>query len=498
MLWSLITNKKGDKYMDEKNKAISVGLSRLIILFVVLLCCFVGLWIMFDYDRPTYYTILPLLPFSYGIMSLLFQRVYKYIFNNLAVCIVVGLYFIRNVFTPFIMSLDNYYGVIHIRSEESVIYAILLMIFETFFIFLTLYFQCGKIKNTNKSINKRITTTIGTNVSNVRIFGFMMLLMTLMMVYTWINVPEVRLNYTNIFADNAATLSIDLTEDIVPRGTLKRALYTLSHMFFSFSRIFIPASFIYLIRKKMRYKRFAIILSFLIIITQLLFISSETMYVFVVMTVLFSLLLKLYPSNRKMILSLTGFGTGICLLLIIIGKIDSSTELGLMSKYFQAYFPGICNIAGIFNIINPNKLATLFFDFYSAVPFRNTLFGVVNGDRLVLVYTASNNVRGQIIPCVGQAFHYIGVFAPIVLIILVRLAFKYERKRQNEKNIWKYTTYTLIIIYAAATPILYNVTIFLRFYTCTMLPMLILSHYSSYAFNIDRLQNYEAIRKIRC
>ncbi len=444
-----------------------------IIFFHILSTLFVGIWIFLDSDKPYHYGALPFLPILHGIISFLFYSTYKYETKNLVVLIVSGVYFIRNVVTPFTMSLDGYVNSFPISTEANLIYSIGLMVFDTIVVFLTLhwYYQKKTVSFDRDNISSRRI--------NKKTLIFFIVFVMIFLAYSWINVPELQFHYTNLYAKNSGSLSINLSvmDEVVPRGGVKRVLYTLFLFVFPIYRILLPGYLIYLIRKKVSFTFLAIILSGLLIMVQTFFISKDFSNTFFTILVLFLLLLHLYPRQRRK-MTLIAF-VGICMVLYIIisNKLNTLSQVNT-SVIFQAYFSGVNNVNGIFNIQNSNKLSTLFYDIYSTIPFRNSLFKISNGEKLVEVYGKSNNIRSQIIPSVGQAYHYIGIFAPIVTFFMIRIALKYERLRNNEKNILKFMTYSLIVLYTSSSPVLYNTTIYLKLFLNIMLPMLLFTNYS--------------------
>ena len=99
---------------------------------------FVGIWIFIDSGKPDYYETLAFLPILHGIISLFFYSNYNYKTNNLAVLLISGVYYIKNVITPFIMSLDGYVNLFPTSTEANLIYSVSLMILDTIVVFLTM------------------------------------------------------------------------------------------------------------------------------------------------------------------------------------------------------------------------------------------------------------------------------------------------------------------------------------------------------------------------
>ncbi|WP_461206120.1 O-antigen polymerase [Clostridium sp. DL1XJH146] len=469
-------------------------ISLVIFLFVIITSIVTGIRVAIDVNKPDYYEILSLLPIAFGLTSLLFFNIYKIIPFNLGASLLVGLYFIRNVVTILIMSFGNYYSVFVVQFEKNIIYSVLLMIYETVIVFVAIQYYSKKYsdrKRENIKSDKDINLN-KTGKKHLKIFGSTMLFSILLMVISYMIIPEIKLTFTNIFASGSIINNIGESDSIllVNRGGVRRILFTIFIFLFNFYRIFIPAISIYFIKVKAKNSSFAIFLSYLIIMSQIFFIFGQTVYVFIVMSVLTMLMMKLYPSKVKLIrFSLVLFMV-VGIIVIFISKMEigfnSSSKATSIAMMMQAYFPGIANIAGIFNIDNPSKISTLFYDLYYMIPFRNSIFGF-QGERLVEVYNNSNNVYAQIIPCIGQAYYYLGVFSPIIPILFVKLTMKYSCKLRKENNILKYVTYALLLLYSATTPITYNITIFGSQYFSIILPMLLLSNYSGSDYNFSNV-----------
>ena len=142
-----------------------------------------------------------------------------------------------------------------------------------------------------------------------------------------------------------------------------------------------------------------------------------------------------------------------------------------ISKAFQAYFPGVCNVASFFNIDGYNKLETLFYDLYYTIPFRNTLFGIEGDNRLAVLYASDNNAKSQILPCVCQLFFYCSILAPMIECLFAKYAMYSYNRSQAQRSVYKLYVYNMCFIYCVLTPIMYNFTIFFTRLFVTILPL---------------------------
>lgn len=446
------------------------------LIFIVMLSILAGIIILLDSSRPSHYEWLPILPISFGIINIFSLKIYHNIFKKGAYIIVIFLYLVRNVITPLIMRFGDYYGFFKIINVENVNKAIMLMIYETVSVFIfLLLLNCKTIKIRKPKLKSKIATKL-----QIKLFSLIIVTLTVICIFAYLRVPEIKLNYTTIFQSSKAVGALGAYE-VLPSGSINRILYTLFNFCFNIIQLFISVWLIYNIRKVIGANIISLLTSLLVVFFQFFFMTGENAYTFIIAFILIKIIYKLYNNQRKKLNIFIGLAGLTLMVVIYIAKANTVTtgsHLSDLSQMFQAYFPGICNMSGVYNISNPNKLSTLFYDFYYMIPFRETLFGL-SGERLVAVYTAQNVAPSQIIPCIGQAYYYIGfILAPFVPCFFIYVAVKYEDITKNQSNIWKYATYTLLCLFAAVTPIMYNATVFgLRLFS-TILPMMIISSYS--------------------
>ena len=459
----------------------------LLVFFIILLSTITGILIFLDTTRPYHYLWLPILPLSFGLINIFTFKIYYRIFNKVAYLIIIFLYTIRNTITPLIMKFGQYYGNFKILNFEIVNKAIILMIYETFVVFFLLFYLEGKDFKYKKRKKNR-----NHNIKYKTIPYGVFFLIIIICIFAYFTVPEIKLNYVSIFNEGEKIVGKIGAIEILPIGTYKRSLYTLFSFIFNISQIFLSIWIIVKIKKIVGDTFLGVIISIIIIFSNFLFITGETGYTFVVIAILCICSFKIFFRNGLKLLICVGFIFSIALIYIYINKanmmISKVNNAVTASAMLQAYFPGVCNIAGIFNIINNRKMTTLFYDIYAMIPFRNTLFGLNNDERLVLLYTEQNRALYNILPCIGQACHYISIiFAPLIPGLFVYLAVRTQRKLRNISNIWQYSSYLLLCIYTSLTPIMYNATIFGARFFSTILPMIIIAKYTNN--NIIALNN---------
>jgi hypothetical protein len=429
------------------------------------------------------FELLFFLPLSFIVACLFNRSVFKKHSNNLVVLIIIGTYFIRNVISIYVLvSIDNnFYAIVNHFTSNGFNKAIMIMSLDILMIF---YYLKYEMSNNYKNYYKRELTYFELfNEKNSKIFKLLIISSVIFTLVSWFLVPQISENYTTIFDSTMVDLSVLETNKEVERGGIFRILLTLSLMLIKLLTIIISVYLLSWIRLKIPYISIRLLLFYIILFFQLLFISGNTMDVVLTVGVLFIVYSKI-ENNNKIIL-LTG-SIGLLSLILIIGTLKAasiSTGGSFLSVFLQGYFPGVFNLAGVFEIdTNISKLDSLFADFYTMIPFRNSVFGIETELKTSEIYNASNNVRGQIIPFIGEAFYYLGYLAFIVPILIIKIAFHYFKKANATANILVFSFYLHITFYFAISPILYHDTILGAYFFSTAIPFLILIKFNKLYF----------------
>src|SRR5690606_22499969 len=114
---------------NEKNNYQN-NIKLIINLFVIVISFISALLIFFDFNKPYYYSALPLLPIIFSLLNLMiFPVVYKNLFSNIGFTLIVLLMFFRLSICPLIMMLGNYEVIINLNISENTPKAVFLMIY---------------------------------------------------------------------------------------------------------------------------------------------------------------------------------------------------------------------------------------------------------------------------------------------------------------------------------------------------------------------------------
>ena len=435
---------------------------------ITLFSFYVSIVVFADNTKPHYYTWLPILPLSYGVINFFSYKIYKNIFNifnNLAVLLIHILFFVRQSLAIYFLYAGDYASTLNKLTSDNVNKAIILMLYETFCVYLLLNLhKSRRLKINSFKINIRKRTSIkSTNL--FKVVGYLLFFLVVFCVFAYTTSPYIRNSYLSIF--NGTLLEENRyysTKVQLQPGTYERAIFSLFTSTLDFVRILFPCWVLFALRKYVGQKMICVVIGLLLCFAQFFMILNENVYILLCVFIIAVFMMKIYPKFRRGIFaffSVTGVSVFIFLFVWVAKNVSLNTSLSTaMSVMFQGYFPGVSNVACGFNIVDNSKLTTLFFDIYEAIPFHNTLFGLA-GDKLSDLFNEVNGVRHYIPPCITQAYHYLGIFAPIVTMLFVKTALGAQKKLNNSDNMFSYLAYALLLLYSSMTPACYSITIFL-------------------------------------
>lgn len=427
------------------------------------------------------YDLLFFVPLSFLIALSINYRISRYFLDNLVISIVFTTYFIRNVLAIYVLSISDYFSIIDNFSSDDMNSAIMIMSIDVIFVFCYLNY---KMKYHSKNyIKKSLSYNELLKDRNSILFKFLILLILFFICFSWLIVPEISDNYVTVFDFNFSELSSIETNEKVDKGGVKRLLLTLSLLFIKILRILLPIFFLIWIKVYLKYLWMRFLLFCTLILLQFLLIPSQTMDVILVLLVLFIVFLKI-ENNNRIIFKIGFFGVLGVVLFFIKSKMEiGSDSISLLSLFLQGYFPGVYNLANVFTIeTDISKLHSLFSDFYSMIPFRNSIFPLDVSLNTNEIFNARNTIKGQIIPFIGEAFYYLGYLAFIIPLLIVKCAFHFYKKANSTSNVFEFTGYIYITVFFAISPILYHDTILGAFFFIIALPLLILIKFNKVFF----------------
>ena len=437
------------------------------------------------------YPCLSILPFCFLIGTLVFNKLFSAIFENIGVLFVEILFAVRMVVIPFFMAITI--DMVRSPSTSSMFTkAVFLQCYEYLFIMLVLW--CAHVSSKKRhSIHEKNEIYVFFNPGMA--FSLCIVAMTIFVVGVWLLVPSSRNLYSSIFhfSDvDFTTVAYSTGSEAV--GSLTRSILTLFKMAFDIVRILFPMFIILKIRKKYGYSHLGVAISLLFCVLQLLFIPSTTARAVISAFLLLYFTTKVYPEIERKFLTYTILGTvGVILayfyIRFTVGSRYGTTGLEYISNILTAYFGGINNIASGFNIPKGHEVSAFWGSLYSAIPFNSTLFGL-KVETLQNFFNAANNSYGQITPMISEGCYYFGsAFAPVFSAIFALVAYRYGQKQNVEINPWMNICYLFIAIMSAISIVMYNEQIIVVWFTNWLIPMTLIAAMTKGAFNIEKNRN---------
>ncbi len=460
----------------KNNKNLMFLIYTLIITFSML-CVSV---IAFDNNIEEGYSLLWLLPFSFTLLSMCSLNILNQITKSIALAIIYGGYFIRFVLTPFFLKLGNYRVIFNTLNPMYIEKAILLMTYEITLVLICLELYLLKSKK-RTDLNNHNMKSIFTVAENNKTLHFILIFTSFICLIILLYIPWLLDSFTSIFSNKLDIVTNDYSFNIVVyRGSLERILATLFVFIFDFLRYIIPVYLLELNFKKHKYSNLGYILAIFVCFSPFMVISGSNVQPFIGLIINIVMLIKLYPNKRKSILRVFSvLSISILLALFIskltlIGEFSGTSNISSLGMTLNAYFPGVGNTAAAFNIIDNNKLQTLFYDMFSTLPFRYSFFPTISSKEvtLTMLFTQYNFAPGNIIPTVSGAAHYLGiVLAPIIPVLLTIFSVRMEKRAKQKEEYWHYFYYMFFSIRVAMIPNTYNHVSFISIMINQLLPI---------------------------
>ena len=418
-----------------------------------------------DTKRPNHYTYLYVLPLLHSLILFILHCLKR---KSFFAFIFETLFTIRNVFVPLIMRFGGYLGYFENLTTKNVVFGIFLMLFET-----------GAVLFFSHYISKKHVFTFKKPEANTkRKKTFFVAIMALIVIISLKFIfPSYFESFSSIFDGTKIRSSVIVESSVTSSSVLTLISILLPVVYLSLSVYFI--NFINCLHIRNCFK---VVGTFACVCIPFLFMGGNNGFtiICIVSLFLYSLLVCNFNKTVYVFIALIGlFMTGIYILLLI-GKVAnySQTKYSVfesLSMTLQAYFPGVCNFAGVFNIGNHGYFKTLFYDLFTTIPFRTAIFGDSSDFRLVLYYTADNNAPSNIIPCIGQLFYYFSLFGIVFEFLLIKWSFSSIKKVGKCSHPLGSFTLILLSIYLLLTPLMYNYTILLSRVFLTIVPLTIVS-----------------------
>lgn len=465
-------------------KHITLNIGNIVLMFTfIFISLFTTIILITDFDKPLCYKYIFLLPLSFIIFSLIFHKLYYIIPNNIGISLILSLLFIRNTISPLFMAYGSYYSSININIDNNSFYAIFLIIYESFFLFFTLYIFAEKgigIK-TNETNNFKSYNELSENGQNK--YFLLIILVLLILFFCYIISPEFSFSYRSIFhiKDEYFT-SIEDSYYVKKYGTtfLKKLCMVVGNYIMRIMILIVPTALIAIFSKNKSILNKLI--SFLLCFIPFFFIAGaiarSLIYTICLLLLRDSIFSPKYMRKHIVILAICSI-IAIILYWTMRAEFNTASTSSNMSVKFSAYFSGVNVVSGVFNLPRDFWLKLKYFilDFTTTLPFGNTIFGTSNEITVSSFFNLYNDSYGQIPPTIGMGYYYFGfVLSPIYSIIFSIIACKFGEKilNYNYNNPFQFIRYIYTIFVFSMGIIMYNIEITLTNTFCILIPMFLM------------------------
>ena len=453
-----------------------------VLFFVVILSLLSSFFIFFEKSPPPGYETLFLLPLAFAIVSVLFNKLYSYIPDNLAITLIIFLSFCRMVIAPFFLSHGGYSSPINLNIENNLFHAILLMAYEFTAVMGTLFFasQSG-IVNQQKvvqyrflSLSKRVKYT----------YIFFVLISILILACCFYIAPFLKEMYRSItqigdefFVNYEDSYIITkYATNFTSRLGAVVGMYLMRAMLIIF-----PALIIVLCHESKSQNLFVRFISVVCCFVPFFFIGGAIARSLIYVVCLLLLRGYLYGSgkfgNKILVLGV------LCVVLILIWWLLFNVKVSLsfnetMSTRLSAYFSGVNIVSGVFNLPYEldYRIKYFLYDFMATIPFGHTIFGVSH-PTVQVFFNLYNYSQGQIPTTIGMGYYYFGnILAPVYSMVFAYFAYRSFHLLEMGKvySPFQYIRLLYSIFVFSMGIVMYNIEITMILVFSVLIPMYIL------------------------
>lgn len=437
-------------------------------MFSVLLC-------LLDNDKPSDYALLFLLPLCFLLCSIIFSKVFTYMFDNIGITLIVLLMFVRNVLSPMLMSMYGYETSVVSSGTGHMGDAILLTSYEMLCVFATIMLTLNKTQS--YSLEKVKIEQYSKRKYTDRGYRWLVILAVIVLIGCIVIEPQLLEGYRFITEmGEEGFANYEDTQLVNKYGTttlLKFVLVTGNYLMRALLAIVPGFLIVKLSERKTRTRR---ILSLCCCCIPLFFIGGVIARSLIYMVCLLLLYIYLYTPKevpRKMAY-LFLFASAAVVGWWMFRSVDSY-GMQNFSAQLNAYFSGINNVCASLNLEGTffDRFGYLVADITNSIPYGGTVFN--NSHQTMSDYfNSASGVRGQIPTTIGTGMYYFGpIFAPLFSCIFAHFSVDAGARIKGSVNTNPMRLIRLLLtaMYLAMGIIMYNISITLTNFFSILLPM---------------------------
>ena len=423
-------------------------------------------------DMLSGYDMLVSLPMVYAFTISLAKNFAAYFGESIVYTIGIAGGFIRMSILPIVISLahgDIFFGYYETTLPVSTCleympYALLLMCFE----------QCILMYALEKYVNKdsiKLVVESYHKIHNRSSVGTFVFWTAFAVMFAYVILMGNR--YPTLFNYLDFAWSFDaLIGDKIVQENAPSSYYRLFLWFVDMLQLLIPVLLVTSIKQKTISDNTKKVLYTLVALCSLCVMTDDK-----VLSILYAVLILLWvkheyttlPRQLYMLLSFVlGFGLFSLASKSMVVSNSSDADWYLFSGTLNAYFNGPSNVAAGL-VMNEKFTGSVFSvavnDFFNSIPFMPVLYK----DHYTIATVFNDCVKGQgaivtkVIPMISQGAFYLTPFlAPLLDIIMIKIAYRIERKYQMARDTAAQLVLMFMTIFISFTPIMYNANIMMK------------------------------------
>lgn len=408
-------------------------MSQLVVRKTNLAVAFIGFItsiILMNENCPSYYSLLPLIPFVYGVLNLICGAAWNKETNASIFGVMFnGIMLLRSIIMPLLLMLGDYETVLQVNIESNMPKAIILLSYEMlceYLLFSYIY------RDTRSEHFDAYSVDISTNYKH----GLLVAFLIAGLVGCFVLAPSSISFYRTIFGitdyeytgfDSHSVFAQYATSLITKFG-----LVTFRY-FAGVCRLVFPALILYKLKKNNVNRIVAFFFTVILIFIFDLLIVDDTIATSIVnalITLIFYNRLFSSPKQikRYFVYAALGVASYFALRLSLTASMSHYTNMFTrISNITQAYFVGTRNIAAGFNLHVDtifDSIKFMIYDFLRGIPYASTIFGLDN-TSISTLFNSVNNCTGQIVPVISSGNLYFSPFlAPIYPMLFLFISYK--------------------------------------------------------------------------
>lgn len=468
------------------NTKINERMKIVITIFLIWSIC-LYVCIIDAFFAPVKYTWLFLLPLSFAICATMFINLLFSIRYSLVSLILIAMMFLKNVVIPFFMGKGSGKFPAVVDTDNYMLGAIGLEIYEEIVVFLIVYIFAKRVKRETYSAKTQNLTFNKDYVIKLNIVTVMFVFTTLVLILRY---PILTQYFTiGILGDADQNIQKSILQNEMIRR-VPSVVYYLFSVIANFVRWAIPLCVMfscYVSKKGCELRK---IVSCVLVILLSAIVTNDTVATsFFIIISMGYILIKLFPTYRRSLM-LMGVGGIVvigffALIVKTYGNSSSAADFTKIANMLQAYFSGPDNVAVALSIENSITFEEMIGNIFRFIPYIMHYFLQYTTSTIEFnaQYWGNESLTNQIIPMISQGARTFSViFAPLYTALVSYIAMKAEIKARTKNDLFDFAIYVIWGVCFAMAVGMYSASLCIQLFLNYVFILMIIKWFSKKFF----------------